>query len=224
MTENPTSKTLSAYLDGELGADDVAAVEKVLRQSPAAQEELEQLRMLNGLLSDAGRDLMKEPLSIDLVSSVHQRVFREASDKAGQSASGFAQRDRFPPFIAAAAAALIAMILAFPAGYFVSSSQHDLRLAELRIQLEADRMAFAQFVAQALERRLSGETVAWQNARSGSSGSVTPVRTFRNADGEWCREYREEVNLAEEYRARRAIACRSPEGEWRTRLIAAEES
>lgn len=224
MTTKPTSKTLSAYLDGELGAEDVAAIEEALREHPAVRDELEQLRALDALLCDTGRGLMKEPLPIDLVSSVHQQVFGARPGKTDESGSASPLRPWLRLRASAAAAALIAGLLAFPAGYYLSSAQQDERLAELRSQIEADRLAFAQFVAEALERHLSGETVAWRNVQSGSSGSVTPVRTFRNANGEWCREYREEVNLAEEYRARRAIACRSSEGRWRTRLIAAEES
>ena len=165
---------------------------------------------------------MKEPLPIDLVSSVHQRVFEERPGKteAGRSISPLRPwlRLRAP----VAAAAIIAALLAFPTGYYLSSVQNEQYLAELRRQIESDRLAFAQFVAEALERRLSGETAAWQNAHSGSSGTVTPVRTFRNVNGQWCREYREEVNLAEERHVRSAIACRSSEGQWRTRVIAVE--
>ena len=224
MTTIPNSRTLSAYLDGELGAEEAAAVEQALRESPAVRDELEQLRALDALLCDAGGGLVKEPLPIDLVSSVHQRIFGEKPAKAEGKGAVSSLRPWLPLRAATAAAALIAGLLAFPAGYYLSSVQHEQRLAELTSQIESDRLAFAQFVAEALERRLSGETAAWQNDQSGSSGTVTPVRTFRNANGEWCREYREEINLAEDYRSRRAIACRSSEGQWRTRLIAAEES
>lgn len=76
-------------------------------------------------------------------------------------------------------------------------------------------------VALALETRVSGKPATWRNPDSGSYGTVEPVRTFRAANGQWCREYIQTADLAAELfqpARRRAIACRDPDGQWRTRL------
>jgi surface antigen len=74
-------------------------------------------------------------------------------------------------------------------------------------------MAFGE----ALDRRLSGATLTWANPASGSSGSVTPLRTFQTADGRWCREFEARVDAPVWGERRVGIACR--EGErWRLEL------
>jgi surface antigen len=76
----------------------------------------------------------------------------------------------------------------------------------------------AEAVTQALERQVSGAAFEWRNPRSGSRGAVTPVRTFRNADGQWCREYIETATIGERDESWRGIACRDTAGAWRERV------
>ena len=56
-----------------------------------------------------------------------------------------------------------------------------------------------------------------------TAGSGTPIRTFQNSDGDWCREYRQQSNLLGSIESRRAIACRSAAGDWENRLLALSE-
>ena len=69
----------------------------------------------------------------------------------------------------------------------------------------------------ALDTQVSGGSVTWQNPASGSRGSVTPLRTFKTADGRWCREYRQEIAAVALTERRIGIACRDAEG-WRLKL------
>jgi negative regulator of sigma E activity len=74
---------LSAYLDNELAPDERAAVEARLATDPAAQQLLEQLRMV----STAVRAMPRESLNQDLCESVLKRVQPErAEDQVVQSA------------------------------------------------------------------------------------------------------------------------------------------
>jgi surface antigen len=66
--------------------------------------------------------------------------------------------------------------------------------------------------AEALDRSISGQSVAWRNPASGSTGTVTPLRTFQAADGRWCREYRQELELAGGRRRVTGVACRDAGG------------
>ena len=63
-----------------------------------------------------------------------------------------------------------------------------------------DRQLMAAAFNTALDTQISGGSVTWQNPASGSRGSITPLRTFRTADGRWCREYGQEID------GRRAVA------------------
>ena len=92
------------------------------------------------------------------------------------------------------------------------------RLAELEVLRNQDRQFLQDAIGRALEKHLSGQAVEWRNPMSGNRGEVVPVRTFRSEAGQWCREYREVLFLAEGEEVRYAIACRHSGGEWRTRL------
>lgn len=79
-----------------------------------------------------------------------------------------------------------------------------------------DRLFMRRTTQDALEVNRLWQTSVWRNPRSGNAGSVTPTRTYRTADGVFCREF--EVTLATDGddadRALRA-ACRRADGTWR---------
>ena len=80
-----------------------------------------------------------------------------------------------------------------------------------------DRQLMAAAFKSALDTQVSGGSVTWQNPASGSRGSVTPLRTFKTADGRWCREYRQEIAAVALTERRIGIPCRDAEG-WRLKL------
>lgn len=69
--------------------------------------------------------------------------------------------------------------------------------------------------AQAFEAAPSGHTVAWQNPDSGNAGTVTPVRTYQTATGQYCRQYTQTINIGGERHKSYGTACREPDGSWR---------
>ena len=224
MTDHTLNERLSSYLDGELDDEAAADIEKRIAQDGNLAEELGRLRELRCLMTGAFDELLKEPVPLALAGNV-QRRFTE-SNKRHQGNTQL--QDRGAPktkiWTTALIAASIAAVVAFSAGYLLSGSIHTNRVADLREQLHADRQVFADLVSQTLEKHLSGDVVQWRNEESGSSGSVRPVRTFRNSNGEWCREYNEQMVLGDERWSRSAIACRIGEGRWDTRVIALDES
>ena len=60
--------------------------------------------------------------------------------------------------------------------------------------LTRDRELTAAAFVEALDKQVSGQSVAWRNPDTGSNGTITPVRTFRAADGRWCRQYEERLD------------------------------
>jgi hypothetical protein len=72
----------------------------------------------------------------------------------------------------------------------------------------------APVVQQALEATPSGEALRWREPASGRRGTVTPVRTFRTAQG-FCREYAVTLSVPDGTgHAWRDVACRDQAGVW----------
>lgn len=68
----------------------------------------------------------------------------------------------------------------------------------------------------ALETIPSGEVVSWRTAANGMRGTVTPVRTFRGADG-FCRDYAATISGPEgKGSVWQSTACRDGAGVWRS--------
>ena len=79
----------------------------------------------------------------------------------------------------------------------------------------ADRMHAAQTAQTALETKPSGASTAWSNPDSGHSGSVTPVRTYQTAEGQYCREFQQTVTIDGKTESAYGTACRQPDGSWK---------
>jgi surface antigen len=69
-------------------------------------------------------------------------------------------------------------------------------------------------VQQALERNLSMNSANWNNPNTGSSGTITPLRTYKNLLGNYCRTYREKLVIGQQQAAYTDTACRSARGNW----------
>ncbi len=78
----------------------------------------------------------------------------------------------------------------------------------------ADRMAMGQNAQYSLEYTRTNETTSWRNPDSGNSGSLTPVRTYQQGAEQYCREYRQTVDIAGQQQQAYGTACRQPDGTW----------
>lgn len=67
---------------------------------------------------------------------------------------------------------------------------------------------------QAFETAPTGHQVAWSNPDSGHMGTVTPVRTYQQASGQYCREYQQTVTIGGKKESSFGTACRQPDGSW----------
>ncbi len=80
---------------------------------------------------------------------------------------------------------------------------------------EGERLALARTTTETLETVPSGTAVPWQNPDSGTHGTVTPKPAYQNAQGEYCREYQQEVTISGKSESAYGTACRNPDGSWR---------
>ena len=84
------------------------------------------------------------------------------------------------------------------------------------IYLGSDDIARARRAAQnAFETTPSGQTSIWRNPANGHWGTVTPSRTFQDAAGRYCRDYRQTVTVDGQEHQGNGTACREPDGAWR---------
>jgi surface antigen len=78
-----------------------------------------------------------------------------------------------------------------------------------------DKQLAAEAAAQAFEGNRTGQASAWKNPDSGNSGSVTPTKTYQAGNGQYCREYRQDVVIGGEKQQAYGTACRQPDGSWK---------
>ena len=212
MTERIDLETLVSYVDGQLDERETGRVEAALAQDAEARETVRGLRESAELL----RSAFNEPLIAPVPTRVLESINRAAVDR---TAGG-----RHWSWPAALAASLAMLFVGFGGGLMMVDLRVEQELAELRAIEQADQQAREAALFQALEKHVSGEAVAWRNPDSGRGGEITPVRTFKNRQEQWCREYRSKEVLADTAEIRHAIACREPEGLWKTRAVLISDS
>ena len=79
----------------------------------------------------------------------------------------------------------------------------------------ADRIAMQQATQKSLEATPSGNSVSWRNPDSGHSGTVTPQPSYKNATGQYCREYEQTISVEGRTETAVGAACRQPNGSWK---------
>ena len=78
----------------------------------------------------------------------------------------------------------------------------------------ANREQAEEAVQKALETRVSKSKLDWRDSQGGLKGSVTPLRTFKNPSGDYCRVYREVVYARPTDLTATRVACRNGKGIW----------
>ncbi len=213
-------QTLISYVDGELDPAEVEAVEAAIAADPELARTVRDLRADAAMLHAAFAEPMRTEVPARLVQAVESEF---AAQRRRRERSAWRSR----PLFAAVAASFAILVLGLGGAAIYAERQVEQRLARLEAAREGDRALIQQTIATALEKHLSGVPVAWRNPQTGSHGQVEPIRTFRNASGQWCREYLLDAELvfgADGHEVRRAVACREADGQWKTRLELATES
>lgn len=67
---------------------------------------------------------------------------------------------------------------------------------------------------RALETAQPGQTLPWNNPKSGNSGSITPSNYYTNNDGQYCREFSQKITVGGKTENGYGTACRQPDGSW----------
>ena len=77
----------------------------------------------------------------------------------------------------------------------------------------ADRAAIDRAEKRATQAPM-GETISWDNPRSGNRGTITPVRQGEDTKGRYCREFRQTIQVGDRLEEGYGTACRQEDGTW----------
>ncbi len=69
-------------------------------------------------------------------------------------------------------------------------------------------------MSQSLEKNSVGQPAYWQNAQTGASYTVTPVKNVSYNGNPYCREYHTVANIGGKRQQIYGTACRKPDGAW----------
>lgn len=78
-----------------------------------------------------------------------------------------------------------------------------------------DKKTANETANKALESSPTGQTSTWKNPDNGNSGTVTPTKTFKNAQGQDCREFQQTITVGGKTEQGYGTACRDAQGNWR---------
>ena len=69
-------------------------------------------------------------------------------------------------------------------------------------------------MGQVLEHAPNGQTIVWENPENSTRVQMTPVKTYEQNDGRYCREYQTKVMIDGRLEDAYDRACRQPDGSW----------
>jgi surface antigen len=78
----------------------------------------------------------------------------------------------------------------------------------------ADMNYYSAAQQRALETSQAGQSLPWNNPQSGHSGSITPATPYKAANGQYCREFTNKINVGGKTESGYGTACRQPDGSW----------
>jgi surface antigen len=76
----------------------------------------------------------------------------------------------------------------------------------------------AEYAVQAERRAYEapiGQDIRWENPDSGNYGTITPVREGRTRDGQYCREFQQQIYVEGRTENAAGRACQQRDGSWK---------
>ena len=80
---------------------------------------------------------------------------------------------------------------------------------------KADMVYYDQTSQGALENGQPGQAFPWNNPQTGNSGVVTPGSYYQADNGQYCREFSQNISVGGQTERAYGTACRQADGSWR---------
>ena len=203
MNQKFDERTLSAYVDGELDPETMRDVETFVEIDANARKYVVNAVKTTARLRAFTNEAMHAGVPEHLVSAIRSQPEKKERQKFGVQ----------PLF--RIAAAILLVLVGFGAGSIIQRFGNE-PAALLSTPLIAQ---YGHVVDQALEYNLSGTSSEWQAPQGPVIVMVTPVKTYRDKDGLYYREYRLEVSARQERRQIKGLAYRTANGQWKTKAV-----
>lgn len=203
MTRQFDETTLSAYLDGELDNAAMQEVDDFLQQDAKAKEYVLNATRSTAFLKAASNAILHAQVPEHLVAAV-----KFHGDGGGRSRP--AVRTIFQ-----IAAAIVLVLFGYGAGNLLMNNQ----VGQLPRTVAPVLQQYAHVVDAALEHNLSGTPRKWSEPQTPTMIMVTPVKTYRDNQNTYYREYRLEVIAENQHQQVGGLAYRSGGGKWITKAL-----
>jgi len=185
MTEI-TEELLMAYADNQLDATDRSRVEAALQSDPALREKLSKHYLLKAEIDLAFNDIVEEPVPDALTSLLKQeQVENNVTDLAAHRKAKVHVWQQPAMTAAALAVSLVIGVFLGNLGFISGPNQTGVTLSATLADALGSQPALS------------------------AKGGVTPVASFTNPDGEFCRRFRLNEPTPQE-----GLACRDDGGDW----------
>jgi len=206
MTLDISHETLSAFCDGELSAGEMRRIEAAMRENPALALEIAAISEADAQARLAFREMLDTPPPIVLAQTV-DRLFAERGRQT--------RRRRAMAWALPLAASIVVGVLSVTGALLVTKNESRTLRAELATQRASDLTAIVATMQQVLETGVSGTNAFFRNDRTGTTVSITPIRTYKSQSDHWCREFEESIQRDGETVTDIGLACRESAGQWK---------
>ena len=203
MTQANNEEMLSAYIDGELEAGAMREVDLLLEEDEAARKFVIEAVRTSALLRADMNDVLTEEIPARLLETLKP----DPKTKSGRHSTIHN--------LLRVAAVLVLGLIGFGTGMLMDSNireQFPAAIAPLPAR-------YNNVVEAALENNLSGKPQEWQAPRNAVAVKVTPIKTYRDKNGVYYREYRLEVETGTKRSQINGLAYRTVNGHWKTKAI-----
>lgn len=211
-----TDDILMAYVDGELDETQLAEIEKELAQNPELHHRLEIFEKTSKRLASYYNSALNKPIESTLIERIEvTETNNDQIDKDESiSQTGYLSQFRsvFNPKNVSNLAALIGFLFILSGTLiFVLTSNIWQTSQSNMIAFSDNSLVAIGDLEHGLEKTKSGEKFEWIQ-RDGLGVSMEPILTFRNLNGQICREYEIQILNNLNYGG---VACRTVKNGWR---------
>jgi len=198
-----TDETLSAFIDGELTDAEMARIADALVDDPVLATRLQKLRAADSWATDQFGAVEDVPVRAETSELLDMLASELAKANDTSNVTSFPGNNRSSRWIPSAVAASLALAIGFGAGTLVPSTGPSAGTAQtaLTAEIGPSHPYFA-----ALETTPS---MANSRVTAGEEQTLTPLASFRNTEGQYCREF----SLQAKTRASFNLACKG-EDSW----------
>ena len=190
-----TDEMLSAFLDGELSADEANAIESAIKSDAALAARLERMKKVAPLIAKTYAAIDNKPLPEAVRALLHVDESEQGIEKESSVVKFLGKKSlHLQGGWITSMAASVALLIGVGVGLQLAPRNDWAAGNAIASVIEPSNPFYA-----ALESTQSAQHV------DTSSGLVTPVLTFKSRSGQYCREFL----VAGEAVTNRAVACRS---------------